>query len=71
MTDQGIYRQGFLLTAVLVFLGSWGYCVLNYGFLIGVGLGWIPAAITALVIAAIWPFVLLVLAGVTAVLVFR
>ena len=32
---------------VLTFVGCWFYCVAEYGFLWGVGLGWLPALICA------------------------
>ncbi len=32
---------------VLTFVGCWFYCVAEYGFLLGVGLGWLPALICA------------------------
>lgn len=35
------------LAAAAVFIGSWFYCVTEYGFLIGVSLGWFPAGILA------------------------
>ena len=54
------YRQGYKLGAIItwlvIFLGSWIYCITNYGFLVGGGLGWIPAAITATVMCLFWPF---------------
>jgi hypothetical protein len=33
--------------AVLTFIGAWIYCVLTYGFLFGLGLGWLPAIFLA------------------------
>lgn len=52
------------LAALLVFAGSWIYCVVTYGFLIGVSLGWIPstilATITLLIVMYLWaPMILL------------
>lgn len=29
------------------FVGSWAYCIVKYGYLIGVGLGWLPSLIVA------------------------
>lgn len=33
--------------ALFTFIGVWIYCVATYGFLLGLGLGWLPAAILA------------------------
>lgn len=63
------------LAAIATFLGAWGYCAVTYGFLLGFGLGWLPAAILAgmagLAVRFLWPvlaigaacFVLLLLRG--------
>jgi hypothetical protein len=32
---------------VVTFIGAWAYCVMTYGFVLGLGLGWFPAAICA------------------------
>jgi len=64
---DGTYGKGVgivgVLTFILVFIGSWIYCIATYGFLLGVGLGWLPALITAAVSGAIigflWPIALL------------
>ena len=43
MIDKETYEKGvwfsFTITALVVFVGSWIYCIANYGFLLGVGLG--------------------------------
>jgi hypothetical protein len=36
-----------LILAGTAFVGSWLYCVVAYGFLFGVGLGWLPSAIVS------------------------
>jgi hypothetical protein len=47
------------LTAISVFIGSWIYCIATYGFLLGVGLGWLPSGIAAVIAGLIagylWP----------------
>lgn len=43
------------ITAGIVFLGAWIYAIANYGFLFGVGLGWLPSAIIAGVALVLWP----------------
>ena len=52
-----VYKLGFWLVFLCVFLGAWVYCISEYGFLLGVGLGWLPAGIAALIIAALWPLI--------------
>jgi len=46
-------------------LAVWIYCAVTYGFLLGFGLGWIPALILALLAAVatiyLWPLAALVL----------
>jgi hypothetical protein len=61
----------FGITAgVITFIATWIYCVTTYGFVLGVGLGWFPAAICAAVIgwlvAIFWgvALLLLVLSGI-------
>lgn len=54
------YRFGAHLVWFAVFIGSWIYCIAHYGFLFGVGLGWLPSIIVASVAAALWPVAALV-----------
>lgn len=57
-----------VIAGVLTFIGGWIYCIAHYGFLLGVGLGWLPAAITAAVVAYFlllaWGVIALGIAGV-------
>jgi hypothetical protein len=54
-----------ILTAVVVFFGAWIYCMSEYGFLFGFGLGWLPAGILAAIVGwimrYIWPAALALL----------
>jgi hypothetical protein len=47
------------LTGPATLLAVWIYCAVTYGFLLGFGLGWIPAVILALLVAVatiyLWP----------------
>lgn len=36
-----------IIPAFLTFVGSWWYCAATYGFLLGFGLGWLPALLLA------------------------
>jgi hypothetical protein len=53
------------LTGPATFLAVWIYCGVSYGFLLGFGLGWIPAVILALLVAVatifLWPLAAVVL----------
>lgn len=50
-----VYTVGGLIVWVVTFVGCWIYCIANYGFLLGVGLGWLPAGIVATIAALAWP----------------
>lgn len=63
MTDKSEYWIGYAICWVIIFIGSWIYCISEYGFLIGVGIGWLPSIIAALVGAIFWPLYLLVIVG--------
>ena len=63
-TASGIWI-GFWISWLLVFLGSWAYCISEYGYLLGVGLGWLPSAIVASVVA-LWPASLIAVAVIVA-----
>lgn len=54
MTDSE-YELGFWFTFAPVFVGTWIWCIWYYGFLLGVGFGWLPSAIVAFVVALCWP----------------
>ena len=47
--------------ALITFLWAWGYCAAQHGFLLGFGLGWLPAGILAALVSSIfiymWPVV--------------
>lgn len=49
------YEIGAWITFFVVFVGCWIYCIAAYGFLFGVGLGWLPAGICAAIAAVAWP----------------
>ena len=56
--DEDLIIGGFLFGGV-TFIGCWIYCISEYGFLLGVGLGWLPSLITGVVVGALWPIVAL------------
>lgn len=48
------------MLAIPAFFWSWWYCADQYGLLLGLGLGWLPAGIIAAAVTALWPVALLV-----------
>lgn len=56
------YSTGFVITALIPFIGSWIYCIATYGFLFGVGLGWLPSLIVAVIAGALWPLTIVAVA---------
>lgn len=65
--DDNVYESvgNFVggLVGLVVFVGSWIYCISTYGFLLGVGLGWLPSAICAVIAGGLarflWPLLVL------------
>lgn len=55
-----------IVVAVIAFCGSWIYCIAEYGYLLGFGLGWLPSIILAALIYAIIRYLwwLLILGGI-------
>lgn len=62
--NQGSYEIIAKIVAVPVFIGVWIYCIFAYGFLLGVGLGWLPAMIVAVIAGFLWPIILLAIGGI-------
>ena len=54
-TFSGCYGCLSYMIGFLTFAGCWIYCISTYGFLFGVGLGWLPAIICAGFAALLWP----------------
>ena len=52
MSNGGFYeRVGEVvgpLAALAAFAASWVYCIFHYGYLLGVGLGWLPSIVVAI-----------------------
>ena len=51
--------QGGVVDHLRSRFGCWLYCVGTYGFLLGVGLGWLPSAIVGAIVATLWPLLIL------------
>lgn len=46
-----------IIFACIIFLLSWSYCIYEYGYLFGFGLGWIPSIISAFIAFFFFPYV--------------
>lgn len=57
MYQEDVHTLGAVITAFIVFIGSWIYCIAEYGYLLGVGLGWLPSIIVAVIAGALWPLI--------------
>ena len=55
----GLYAIGGLLTGFLVFIGVWIYSLSEWGFLLGVAFGWLPAIIVGCITGLLWPLIAL------------
>ncbi len=64
-----ITGRRYWITAAATFVGVWGFCTLTYGFL-GFALGWMPAAVLAVIFGMFWPLVVLLLMVAAAVILF-
>jgi len=56
-TGDDLYSGIGAVFGVITFFITWGYCIIAYGFLFGTALGWIPAAILALIATVAWPLI--------------
>lgn len=61
ISQKNYYDIGFWITAVIAFIACWIYAIAHYGFFLGVGLGWIPSLIIAIIAGLIWPLIAVVL----------
>jgi hypothetical protein len=50
------YAALSILIAIVTFIGAWLYAIDSSGFVLGVGLGWLPAGIVAVLAGFLWPF---------------
>ena len=57
-----VYIAGAYITGFITFVICYIYCIATYGFLLGVGLGWLPSGIVARIVGFIWPLVVFLLA---------
>ncbi len=50
-----------LITAVITFISCWIYAIISWGFLLGLGLGWIPSLFIAVIAGFLWPLIAIAL----------
>lgn len=59
--DESYYVLGAFLTGVVVFVVLWIHALSEWGVLLGLVFGWIPALIGGFVAGALWPLLALVI----------
>ena len=47
------------IATLVTFLGCWGYAIALWGWFIGLGFGWIPAAVISWIVYSFFPFAVL------------
>lgn len=64
MDQETLTEWAGLILGGIAFVGSWIYCVSEYGYLLGFGLGWLPSIILAGLVYAViyylWWLVILI-----------
>ena len=58
--DGEAYQISAAIVGVITFIITYIWSIVNYGFLFGVGLGWLPSMILAVVVGFLWPVILFV-----------
>lgn len=61
--DNSWYGIGAVVTGIIAFFAIWIYAFVVWGFLMGLAIGWLPAIIGAFIIGALWPLMVVLLAG--------
>lgn len=51
------YKGIGFIVGVITFIGCYLYSIAAYGFLVGLGLGWLPSAIAGFVAGLLWPVI--------------
>jgi hypothetical protein len=47
---EEVYNVGVLITGAITFIISYLYCISTYGYLFGLGLGWIPSLLVGFIV---------------------
>jgi hypothetical protein len=61
--DKNTYAGIGAVVAFISFVAAYIYCIIAYGFLLGLGFGWIPSLIFAVIMFFLWPFAVLGIIG--------
>ena len=48
-----------IIVGLIAFVIFWIYAIANYGWFLGIGLGWLPAMFLAIIAAYLWPLIVL------------
>ncbi len=64
MDTESWYGTGAVITGLIAYFAIWIYALYEWGILVGLAIGWFPAMIGAVIIGAIWPLIVLALAGI-------
>ena len=59
MDWDDINSIGRVVVGTITFIALYIFAIVRYGYLLGVGLGWLPAAIIAVIASFLWPVVVL------------
>ena len=54
---EKIYQIPAFIVGIITFVICWIYCIDEYGFLIGVSIGWFPSGIVGFIVGALWPLI--------------
>ena len=60
MTGQNVYAFFGVIIGIVTFFGCWFYAFSEWGFLLGVGLGWIPSIFIAIIAGFVGPALLFI-----------
>ena len=61
LIQSDTYQLGFAITGGITFLGVWAFACFQWGFLVGLAIGWLPALIAGAIVGALWPILLALL----------
>lgn len=61
---SGLYYFGAFAIGIIVFLIVWFFALFRLGFLLGISIGWFPAAIAGLIAGFLWPLVIILIIGI-------
>ena len=54
-----VYMVGAYITGIITFFACWAYAIATYGLFLGLGLGWFPASVIAIIVGLLWPVIAL------------